>query len=147
MMIVTVNMQLLLINIRENLALIPLNILSIISISLVQIFYNLFNFTKEPRSNNLFQVREAHVVTLCNILGLVLAYYLAYSFFANGAFPNSEVIVISLVQFLASLIKMSTFIINNRAKNISAVLSQSILAKRIIAVLLHRTVSQFTCLC
>lgn len=46
LMIVTVNMQLLLINMRENLALVPLNILSIIAISVVQIFYNLFNFSK-----------------------------------------------------------------------------------------------------
>lgn len=89
LMIVTVSMQLLLINMRENLALVPLNILSIISITVVQIFYNLFNFSKEPRSNNLLQVREAQIVTLCNIAGLVLTLYLAFGFFENGAFPKS----------------------------------------------------------
>lgn len=142
LMIVTVNMQLMLINMRENLALVPLNILSIISISLIQIFYNLFNFSKEPRSNNLLQVREAQIVTLCNIVGLVLTLYLAFGFFANGPFPNSEVIVISLLQFIAALMKISTLCLNYRAKNIPAVLSESILPKRIIVVLLHRTVSQ-----
>ena len=106
----------------------------------------MFNFTKEPRSNNLFQVREAQIVTVCNITGLVLTYYLAYRFFANGPFPNGEVIVISLVQFIAALIKISTLYNNYRAKNIPAVLSETILAKRVVTVLLHRTVSQHACL-
>lgn len=111
MLIITISMQLLLVNIRESMALIPLNILSIISISVVQIFYNLFNFTKEPKSNNLFQVREAQIVTFCNIVQLMLTYYLAYNFFINGHFQKSEVIVIGLVQFGVSLIKISTYIL------------------------------------
>jgi hypothetical protein len=107
MLIVTVNIQLLLINFEKDPALAAFNILSIIAISLIQIFYNLFNFTKEPRSDNLFKKRESQVVTFCNIAMLFLSYYLAVTFFRNEVFPKGEALIFSFLQFAASMLKIS----------------------------------------
>jgi hypothetical protein len=44
--IITINIQLLTINLDQNAALAVFNLVSVVSISIIQIFYNLFHFTK-----------------------------------------------------------------------------------------------------
>lgn len=107
MLILTISFQLLLINLRENLILIPFNVATIVAISLIQIFYNLFNFTKEPRSSNFFKKREAPVISLCNIFTLFFCYYLSISFFSQHAISKEKAIVYSFIQFLLSLATIS----------------------------------------
>ncbi len=55
--VVSVQILLLITNTKNNFFLVVLNIFTIISVSFIHIFYNLFNFTKQPRSKNLFKKR------------------------------------------------------------------------------------------
>lgn len=107
LLILTISFQLLLINLKENVMLIAFNIITIISITFIEIFYNLFNFTKEPRSSNFFKKREAPVVSLVNICTLFLCYYLSISFFSQQTISKDKAVIYSFIQFLLSLATIS----------------------------------------
>jgi hypothetical protein len=105
--IVAVSIQLLKLNLQQEVALVAFNVLSLLAISLIHVFYNLFHFTKEPRSNNLFKKREAQTVTFCSIATLAITYYLAAAFFPQQQLSNTQATVLSLFQLLVSLLKIS----------------------------------------
>lgn len=107
MLILTVSFQLLLINLKENVMLVSFNVATIVSISFIQIFYTLFNFTKEPRSSNFFKKREAPVISFCSISALFFCYYLSVSFFSQHSISKEKAIVYSFIQFLLSLTTIS----------------------------------------
>lgn len=107
LLIITINLQLLSLNIGSNLWLMPFNIVSVVAASLITIFYTLFNFTKEPRSKNLLKKREARVVTFCDFATLLICFYLA-SACTPGELPEQLGLIFSLIQLCLSLLKTST---------------------------------------
>jgi membrane-associated HD superfamily phosphohydrolase len=85
---------------------VPFNILAIISLSLITIFYTLFNFTKEPRSKNLLKRRESQAVTFSDLAILLLCYYLSAAY-TPGNLSNYLALIFSLIQVGLSLVKIS----------------------------------------
>lgn len=81
--LVSIQISFLMTNMNTNFFLASLNIFTIIALSFIHIFYNLFNFTKEPRSKNLFKKREARIVSLSNIIILFLIIYISIRYFSG----------------------------------------------------------------
>jgi hypothetical protein len=106
-LIITVSLQLLRVNAREQLWLVGFNVVAVVVASLVACFHSLFNFTKEPRSNSLLKRREARAVAFCDLAGLLLCYYLA-SAHTPGELPGQLNLIFSFIQVCLSLVKIST---------------------------------------
>lgn len=105
--VVVISIHLLRTNLSASPLLALLNFLSAISASLIQLCYNLFHFTKEPRSNSLIKKRQAPLVSLYNISTLVVTYYLALVY-SSSPLPPSQAVTFSFLQFLTSLITISS---------------------------------------
>ena len=81
---IAISIYLLLLNLPENPLLAIFNVLSVVSVSIIQVFYNLFHYTKEPRSNNLFKKRQASIVCFANLSTLAMTYYLAAAYSSHS---------------------------------------------------------------
>jgi hypothetical protein len=107
LLIIAISLQLLRVNARENIWLVAFNVLAVVCASALTVFYSLFNFSKEPRSNNLLKRREARVATFCDCVSLLLCYYLA-SAQSPGRLSNELSLIFSLIQLCLSVVKIST---------------------------------------
>lgn len=107
--IIAISIHLLLLNLPENPLLAIFNVLSVVSVSVIQVFYELFHFTKEPLSNNLFKKRQAIIIYFTNLSTLAITYYLSVAYSSSHSFSPSQQIIFGLVQFLTSLMTMSTY--------------------------------------
>lgn len=85
-------------------------IIVIIIVTSVQLIFNLVNFSKAPKGNNLFQCRENRFSLTAHILLLVLCFYLVSRWTNRSPFSQQELIVCSILHLLLSVIKFSTLL-------------------------------------
>lgn len=117
LLIITISLQLLSVNVGSNLWLLTFNLLAVVAASLISVAYSLFNFTKEPRSSNLLKRREAKMVDFCDLVTLLLCFYLA-SAYPPGGLPPQMGLIFSLIQLCLSLMKISTLSITQSSESL-----------------------------
>ena len=79
----------------------------ILIVSILQLIYNLANFTKSPKSQNLFQYREARLSLLANLLHLSFCYFMALRWISGTPFSTQEKIIFAVIHILISLLRFS----------------------------------------